>query len=57
MATPYILIDTPERGMPYYAEARQANRQLVEGKTVYLVKDVLETDRLRISLVCRHRPQ
>lgn len=40
----YIGIDTPERDEPFYAEARQANRQLVEGKTVTLVKDVSETD-------------
>jgi endonuclease YncB( thermonuclease family) len=41
----YIGIDTPEREMPYYDEATQANRDLVEGQTVYLVKDVSETDR------------
>lgn len=41
----YILIDTPERGQPYAAAATAANRRLVGGKTVYLVKDVSETDR------------
>lgn len=41
----YIGIDTPERGMPYYDEATEANRQLVEGQTIYLVKDISETDR------------
>jgi endonuclease YncB( thermonuclease family) len=40
----YIGIDTPERDEPFYEEARQANLQLVEGKTVTLVKDVSETD-------------
>ncbi|HXG37113.1 MAG TPA: thermonuclease family protein, partial [Dehalococcoidia bacterium] len=47
----YIGIDTPETVDPnrpdgcYGAEARQRNRQLVEGKTVELEKDVSETDR------------
>jgi endonuclease YncB( thermonuclease family) len=41
----YILVNTPERGQPLYAEATEANRKLVGGKTVYLVKDVNETDR------------
>ncbi|MCL4860865.1 MAG: thermonuclease family protein [Caldilineaceae bacterium] len=41
----YILIDTPERGQPFAAEATEANRRLVAGKTIYLVKDVSETDR------------
>lgn len=41
----YILIDTPERDQPFFAEATEANRRLVAGKTVYLVKDVSETDR------------
>jgi endonuclease YncB( thermonuclease family) len=41
----YILMDTPERGMPFYNEATEANRKLVQGQTVYLVKDVNETDR------------
>lgn len=41
----YIGVDTPERDEPYYAEATAANRQLVEGQTVILVKDVSETDR------------
>lgn len=40
----YIGIDTPERDEPFYEEAREANRQLVEGLTVTLVKDVSETD-------------
>jgi len=41
----YILINTPETGQTYFTEATEANRQLVAGKTVYLVKDVNETDR------------
>ena len=47
----YIGIDTPEtkhptRGVePYGPEASERNRQLVKGKTVYLEKDVSETDR------------
>jgi micrococcal nuclease len=47
----YIGIDTPEtvhptRGEePYGREASARNRELVEGQTVYLEKDVSETDR------------
>jgi len=41
----YIGIDTPERDMPYFDQATQANRDLVEGQQVLLVKDVSETDR------------
>ncbi|NLF01441.1 MAG: thermonuclease family protein [Anaerolineales bacterium] len=47
----YIGIDAPELSGPYTSEeplgpeAHQANRDLVEGKTVYLEKDVSETDR------------
>lgn len=41
----YILMDTPERGAPFFEEATAANRKLVLGQTVYLVKDVNETDR------------
>jgi micrococcal nuclease len=44
----YILIDTPEVSggvEPFGLEATEANRQLVEGKTVLLEKDVSETDR------------
>lgn len=41
----YIGMDTPERGDPFYEEATEANRELVEGETVTLVKDVSETDR------------
>ena len=41
----YIGIDTPERGDLLSQEATTANELLVTGKTVYLVKDVSETDR------------
>ncbi|MGB4873002.1 MAG: thermonuclease family protein [Candidatus Promineifilaceae bacterium] len=41
----YIGVDTPERDEPYYKEATEANRQLVDGQAVILVKDVSETDR------------
>jgi len=40
----YIGIDTPEQGEPFFAEATEANRQLVEGQTVGLEKDVSDTD-------------
>ena len=40
----YIGIDTPEKGEPFYGEATQANRNLVEGKKVYLEKDVEDKD-------------
>lgn len=41
----YIGIDTPEIGRPGAEEATAFNAQLVSGKTVYLEKDVTETDR------------
>ena len=40
----YIGIDTPEFGEPYYLEATEANRKLVEGKKVRLEKDVEDKD-------------
>jgi len=40
----YIGIDTPEIGEPYYLEATEANRQLVEGKKVRLEKDIEDKD-------------
>ena len=46
----YIGIDAPETvypgtGVEYFGpEAREKNRQLVEGKAVFMVKDVSETD-------------
>ncbi len=41
----YIGIDTPERDEPFYRAATAANRALVGRRTVYLEKDVSETDR------------
>jgi len=41
----YIGIDCPESGDWMSAEATQANRDLVDGKAIYLEKDVSETDR------------
>jgi micrococcal nuclease len=40
----YIGIDSPELGQPFEAECTTANRQLVGGQTVILVRDVSETD-------------
>lgn len=41
----YIGMDTPERGDYFFAEATQANAQLVEGQMVTMVQDVSQTDR------------
>ncbi len=41
----YIGVDTPETYEPCYDEATAANRTLVGGQTVTLVKDISETDR------------
>ena len=41
----YIGMDTPERGEPFFDEATEYNRRLVEGRRVQLVKDQSETDR------------
>jgi micrococcal nuclease len=38
-------MNTPERGEPCFDEATAANVELVQGKTVQLVKDVSDTDR------------
>ena len=40
----YIGIDASEKGEPFYGEATEANRNLVEGKKVYLEKDVEDKD-------------
>lgn len=40
----YIGVDTPERDEPFYEEAAAFNRDLVDGQTVILVRDVSETD-------------
>lgn len=41
----YVGVNTPERDEPCYSDATQANRNLVEGKTVTLVTDTSNTDR------------
>ena len=41
----YIGIDTPERGEPFFDEATEVNRRLVEGKRVRLLKDQSDKDR------------
>lgn len=41
----YVGVNTPERDEVCYREALEANRALVEGQTVRLVKDESETDR------------
>ncbi|MBA3533154.1 MAG: thermonuclease family protein [Ardenticatenales bacterium] len=40
----YISVDTPERDEPFYEEATRANADLVEGKRVWMEKDVSDTD-------------
>lgn len=40
----YVGMNTPEREEACYQEARDANANLVEGQTVYLVKDISDTD-------------
>lgn len=41
----YIGIDTPEYGLPYYQEALEANRALVQGQEVRLESDISPRDR------------
>ncbi|MGB9738004.1 thermonuclease family protein [Chloroflexus sp.] len=41
----YIGVDTPERGQPWYDEATQANRRLVEQEPLLVARDVSERDR------------
>lgn len=41
----FIGVNTPERDEPCYADATNANRDLLEGETVVLVRDESETDR------------
>jgi micrococcal nuclease len=41
----YIGIDTPEEGQPFYDEATQANRELVQGKQLKLEYDIDKQDR------------
>lgn len=40
----YIGVDSPERDEPFYQAAADFNREMVEGQTVILVRDVSETD-------------
>jgi len=40
----YIGVDTPEREEPFYMEAADFNRDLVEDQVVILVRDVSDTD-------------
>ena len=40
----YLGIDTPETGEPYYSEATARNKQLVEGKVIYLQKGKRDRD-------------
>lgn len=41
----YIGIDTPERDEACYDDASAANRELVEGRVVTLMRDVSDTDK------------
>ena len=41
----YVSVNTPERDEPCYADATNANADLVEDQTVTLVRDVSDTDR------------
>lgn len=40
----YIGVDSPEANRPFYSEAVEANKNLVSGIEVILIKDVSETD-------------
>jgi micrococcal nuclease len=40
----YIGLNTPERGRPFYEEATEANRKLVEGREVSLEFDTVQID-------------
>jgi len=40
----YIGLNTPERGRPFYEEATEANRRLVEDKRVWLEFDTVQID-------------
>jgi len=41
----YIGIDSPEKYEPFYSEAKQINKDLVEGKMVKLEKDISDQDK------------
>ena len=52
----YIGMDTPERGEPFFDEATEYNRRLVEGRRVRLMKDDSDKDRFgTASPVCAGR--
>ena len=40
----YVLVNMPERGECYWAEARDRNRELVDGRRVALERDASEWD-------------
>ncbi|MFC2030346.1 lamin tail domain-containing protein [Chloroflexota bacterium] len=46
----YLGINTPEYGQPYFEEAKEANRRLVEGQTVRMELDTQPTDRFGRTL-------
>ncbi|KPK41568.1 MAG: hypothetical protein AMJ78_05160 [Omnitrophica WOR_2 bacterium SM23_29] len=46
----YIGIDTPEKRDPYYFEAKEVNKRLVEGKKVRLEYDVGKKDKFGRTL-------
>lgn len=50
----YIGIDTPEKGKPYYGEAKRENERLVKGKRVRLELDIGKTDRYGRTLAYVH---
>src|SRR4030042_548838 len=41
----YIGIDAPEKGETYYLEATQLNKELIEGESIRLEKDISEKDK------------
>ena len=41
----YLCMDTPERGAPFYAEAKERNSELVDGKVVRLEPGVRDVDK------------
>ncbi len=50
----YIGMDTPERGMPLFEEAKKANADLVQNKEIRLVYDVERKDRYGRTLAYVH---
>lgn len=41
----YALLDAPDRDEPFYAESLAVNQQLLTGQSVYLERDISNTDR------------